>query len=249
MAEKGENKIIAIITICIILITISFIGCLDEGGEDGEKKDGKEKTTKNQPPIIELIYPKNPSSTLHGYHIDVEWNATDPDNDTLEISIMYWDKNEWKIIVENETNDGEYIWYVGLTGMNTTLRIIAYDGEYTAEDRSSTFYIFNFPQDSAKTIELISPNGGENWSGIQNITWELDFIGHSLAEILIYNGTDWLTLVENYNITNFTKTEKGYLCYFPLDTTDFENGNRFLIQINVNTDGYDKLDEYFTIYN
>ncbi len=58
MTETGETKIKVIITICIILITISFIGCLDDGGEGVEKKDGKEKTTKNQPPIIELICPK-----------------------------------------------------------------------------------------------------------------------------------------------------------------------------------------------
>ena len=36
MAEKGETKIIAIITICIMLISIGLSGCVDD---DNNKKD------------------------------------------------------------------------------------------------------------------------------------------------------------------------------------------------------------------
>jgi hypothetical protein len=34
MAEKGETKIVAIVTICVILLSISFSGCFEEEKED-----------------------------------------------------------------------------------------------------------------------------------------------------------------------------------------------------------------------
>jgi hypothetical protein len=243
-----KNKLITISISILLILIVANTGCIEE-----KNSDGKPEPEENYPPTIELIWPKNPSSDFHSTHISIIWNASDPDGDELNITIYYRDRSEWILIIENETNDGEYIWNVGLTGMNTSIKITAYDGVHWAEDMSEAFHIFNFPKDGPDYIEIISPNGGENWSGVQNITWKSDFNELGNVEIKLYDGylrTEYLiaNIAKIYNHSRSNKTGE-FNFYYEMNTTRYNNSNKYIIDILVSTNWYDRSDNHFTIYN
>ena len=243
-----KNKLITISISILLILVIANTGCIEE--ENGKNEP---EPIENHPPTIELIWPKNPSFDLHSMYQKIEWNATDPDGDELNITIYYRDRSEWILIGENETNDGEFSWNLDDLWMNTSIKITAYDGEYWAEDFSGDFIIDNLPKDGPDYIEVISPNGGENLSGIQNITWKSDFYELRGVEIKLYDGhlrTDYLianiALIYNYTHSEY---EREYFYYYEMNTTRYNNSNNYIIQIEVSHTLHDQSDDYFIIYN
>jgi hypothetical protein len=99
MAEKGETKIVAIITILIILISIGFGGCFEEEKhEDGNKEIFHyEIEVINTKPINYTIYFPVPLISRHNHpNIDFPTKLMD------ELSIEYGEAN----YIINETKNG-----------------------------------------------------------------------------------------------------------------------------------------------
>ena len=118
---------------------------------------------------------------------------------------------------------------------------------------STNILIINVPE-PIPSINLLSPNGGETWSGSQYIIWNIiNQDSHLLSITIQYNINNgvWNTLFEDYD-----NIDGSYI----LDTTTLENSEYFKIRLilkqDTNDDGeYDTIissdtsDDFFTINN
>jgi Tol biopolymer transport system component len=243
------NKLAWAIFLFIIIILASTCGCIDN------KNNKKKEDATNHIPVISLISPKGGESfTYHSTWIDIEilWNATDKDNDDLRIDIFYsHNRTEWSVINLNETNDGKYLWSDHPDAGKYYVKVVAKDDESSAEAvTNQTIDIFGFPMDSPEYIEVVTPNGGEIWSGIQNITWLTGFVGIS-ASITLYDDVlnHKYLIADGFFIKNYTKISNESLCYFHVDTSKFDNGHNYRIKIEHDYRFNDTSDNYFSIYN
>ncbi|UCE04367.1 MAG: T9SS type A sorting domain-containing protein [bacterium] len=106
--------------------------------------------------------------------------------------------------------------------------------------------MYNYNYQSHR-VEVISPNGGEVWSGVQLITWSAESItGNPIIDINIYysnnGGKTW------HEIATGEQNDGHY----SWDTATVPDGIRYLIKVTA-SDGYlggeDRTDVMFTINN
>jgi hypothetical protein len=102
MAEKGETKLIITITICIILVSIGFSGCVG---------DEKHKLTIyvyfenlwNSPPTLEEPLSYNISIYINDKQIYTEWhNSSYIHPDAYEIGTFHYTKSNIELKAINE---------------------------------------------------------------------------------------------------------------------------------------------------
>jgi hypothetical protein len=125
----------------------------------------------NAAPVVSIDYPVG-TEVVTG-NLQIDWTASDPDDDTIEISIDYRKgSGSWTSIVSDIPNSGSYIWDTTTVddGSNYRLKVSAKDsaGKENFADMGPTFEIKN---DFAPIVSLLSPVGGELWDGNQTITW------------------------------------------------------------------------------
>ncbi len=125
-------------------------------------------------PSVQVITP-NGGETLTGCSsYNITWNKT---NCVGSWNIQYSLNNgvSWTNIVTNLTTTGPnsqtYIWYVpnNLTTTQGLIKVSSYLNPSTYWDQSNAVFSIN----PSNNIVLITPNGGETWTGCQsyNITW------------------------------------------------------------------------------
>ncbi|MHC1611195.1 MAG: CARDB domain-containing protein, partial [Candidatus Methanospirareceae archaeon] len=88
-------------------------------------------------PEIRLIEPRGGETFINRDYIDVRWNARDPDDDPLNISIGYSPDRgrSWIKIAEDEENDGCYSWCIeDMPDGEYILKVEASDGNFTDSD-------------------------------------------------------------------------------------------------------------------
>ena len=93
------------------------------------------------------------------------------------------------------------------------------------------------------TVQVLSPNGGENWSGTQTVTWTAgDLDGDPLNFTVLYSrdgGTSWTPLTTGLSTTNFA-----------FDTAPLAGGSQCLVKVRA-SDGFhtaeDISDGFFTV--
>ena len=252
MREMGETKIITILTICIMLVSVGLSGCVDD--------DEKDKKNHSLELIIE--YPTS-NYGFDFYENDVfiiRWSASDIDNDKISINLYFSKDNKtWNNISVDEENDGEYHWKINSEKLLDTgqffgtfyLKIIASDGKDKNIKIVHAPISFAMPNGHHDYLEIFSPNGGENWSGIQNITWSTNFTGDEKIKI---------SLIENFNNRSYIITDFIYLIQiaysnndslfmYEIDTTKYKNGDKYLIHIEIENETDDISDGFFSIYN
>ncbi len=103
--------------------------------------------TYNTPPTIALLAPNN-DEHWNGTQT-VQWVASDPDNDSLSITIQASADNlTWITLTSNESNDGSFLWNTSMVPDNASyrVRVNASDGFLTNQDDSNnTFVVDNTP--------------------------------------------------------------------------------------------------------
>jgi hypothetical protein len=89
------------------------------------------------PPTVVLLAPKG-GETFASSQITIEWQASDPDNDSLEFSLYYWDGRDW-LPIETNITSSQYVWDVHdkPSGVHYRIRIIVSDGFLIGLDESS----------------------------------------------------------------------------------------------------------------
>lgn len=161
----------------------------------------------NTPTVALLVFP----STLQGgSQYLIKWDAIDDNFSNAPIKLKYSDDNKysWNDIVINTANDGEYSWLVpNVNSSKCYIKITVTDlaGNNIISQNVDAFGIS--VDSTSPTVELINPNGGENWQAgsVHNITWDASDNITAMGDLktkLDYSkdgGTNWTTIIESDN--------------------------------------------------
>ncbi|MFH0790956.1 MAG: right-handed parallel beta-helix repeat-containing protein, partial [Candidatus Omnitrophota bacterium] len=75
-------------------------------------------------------------------------------------------------------------------------------------------------------VKVLSPDGGETWSGTKNILWKAEILGSAVSQVNIFYsndaGSSWVVLAEAVSNTES----------YNWDTSLVSNGNQYLIKIS-----------------
>ena len=214
--------------------------------------------TLNNLPAITVLYP-NGGEVLSSRYIEINWTASDPDNDPVSIDI-YYDvdaeiSNGRTLISADESNDGNYTWnlaYVNDGNYYISIDVSSYDlskaSDVTATDYSdnsfskttiglgytSNTYSVSVDKNTPPYVKVIAPDGFENINGTYTIKFNVfDAEGDILSASIYYSeiqGTKENTIAENLDLN-------ASICTDPDQTTTTENGCSYVwdtTQINGN---------------
>jgi hypothetical protein len=164
------------------------------------------------PPTVTVYVPNGGEIWTVGETHQVLWTAED-DQDVYSDSVFYSFDNDsnWTLIASHFGNPQTCDWFIPNTpSAQCLIKVIVYDGvNNSAFDISDI--VFTIEADtSPPAVEVISPNGGENWSTFEwhAITWtaedNVEVIGDSVY-YSINNGNDWTLIVSQIgNPQNFS---------------------------------------------
>lgn len=149
---------------------------------------------------VEVISP-NGGEVWSGVN-DILWSTSSSSGDTLVIDIAVSPVGGGSLdtIAVGELDDSVYTWNTStvLDGFYF-LRIGADDGLLWGHDWSDGEFVIDNPGNGPPDVGLLSPNGGEVWSGVHDITWwARDPEGDTLTVDLFCsndNGITWMDIV------------------------------------------------------
>jgi len=159
------------------------------------------------------------------------WSATDPQADPLTYTV-YYSPNGGQTWTQLATGliEPSYLWDTTtvVDGANYLIKVEATDGTSTGMDLSDApFEIANETPNTAPTVLVIRPNGGERVRGIFEIQWQaIDPDGDKLTFTISYspNGGDtWTQLTSEVTGSSY-----------PWDTSGEQVGENYLIKIEAN---------------
>ena len=152
-------------------------------------------------PTVTVDVPNGGEIWTVGETHQIQWTADD-DMGIHSDSVFYSIDNgaNWIFIAAHNGNPQECDWTIPNTSSNQCLvKVIVYDGgDNSAVDESDA--VFTIAADtSPPTVEVIEPNGGENWGTFQwhTITWTADDNVAVVGDSVFYstnNGTDWMLI-------------------------------------------------------
>lgn len=202
-------------------------------------------TVRDVPVVNNIPIAQNQSlTTAFNTAIAIQVSATDTNNDALTYSIVSGPLYGTLTPLNPSTGAVTYTPILGFSGSDN-FKFKANDGQ--ADSNTATISItVNSIVNSNPIITVISPNGGETWSGAQDITWNAtDADGDTLIIDVWYsedNGATW-TLIA------FNEPNDGI---FSWDTTTVSDGSSYLIGLDAYdalSFGSDNSDTVFTIAN
>lgn len=167
-----------------------------------EAKDGlivdESNTTFNilPEPVIRVLVPNGGESWLANTSQRIEWISENIEN--VKIAFTTNNGANWTTIVESTPSIGFYNWVQipNVNSQNCKIRIYdALDGE--PNDVSNG--VFRITNQIVKSIQVLSPNGGEEWEAgsKQNITWSATAVNKVKIELTVDKGLTWTTLVDS----------------------------------------------------
>ena len=152
------------------------------------------------PPTVTVNSPNGGENWAFASSHNITWTATDNVGVT-SIDIAYSTNNggSYTPVATGEANDGVYAWTVPSVATTQALvKVTAHDAATnTAFDVSDA--VFTISDQTAPTVTVNSPNGGENWivGTSHNITWTAtDNVAVTSISIdySINNGTNWTSV-------------------------------------------------------
>lgn len=179
---------------------------------------------------------------------EIRWQATDPSrqNLTMRIEISRDGGGTWDILERRWQNTGVYTWDTTAHANGPFLLRLTADNGYFQSTRISHPFLLKNPGGTPPTVSLLSPQGGETWSGIQEIQWlARDADGDELHVDLAYRITGdsaWQAIAQSVPNTG------RYVC----DTTDLPNCDSTEIRIAVSDGqflGRDETNTPFAVNN
>jgi hypothetical protein len=123
-----------------------------------------------QPPTVSLGYPNGGENLGASGTVNVKWDSSDPDGDTLLHTLYYSNDGgtSWMVVAAG-AGGTEYAWDLttapGTTDKNGLLRIVASDGFNTAKDTSGGFSVAGKPPVAA----IIEPHSGRTYLECERI--------------------------------------------------------------------------------
>ncbi|MFQ6125967.1 MAG: LamG-like jellyroll fold domain-containing protein [Candidatus Heimdallarchaeota archaeon] len=209
----------------------AVIQTVDEGFAFAGHKDGNAWLVKITPsafsaPSITIVSP-NGGESWSGMHA-LTWTATDPQADPLTYTVSYSPNGgqTWTQLATG-LNESSYLWDTTtvVDGTNYLIKVEATDGSYTRMDLSNGFFeIANKAPNTAPSVQVIRPNGGEEVRTIYEIQWNAtDLEGDPLTYTISYspNGGDtWTQLASEVTGTSYH-----------WDTSGVQVGENYLVKI------------------
>ena len=154
----------------------------------------------NASPRVRLIAPG--SSTVFDDEVGLLWEATDPDGDSLRVTVDYSHDAgmTWLPVAEDIPDTGYLEWYVAYLppGRSYRVRVTVTDGLRVAEATSGTFGIGPAP---ALDVAFEVPVAGDRVSGHTVVRWRADALRAYLLNASVFvrrmGESNWLTLAAN----------------------------------------------------
>jgi parallel beta-helix repeat protein len=168
---------------------------------------------------------------------NITWTATDPDlgDSTILLADLEYSPDAgstWTVIDSNEANDGTYGWDVSELddGAKYLVRITVSDTSGLS-DRDSSDAVFEIDNPDPPTVTVLSPNGGEYWSGTHTIRWtssdpdSLEGLTYDLYYGTADSGdTTWTQLLGSSSDTSHSWNTGDHsdwgACYVKVEVTD-----------------------------
>ncbi len=123
---------------------------------------------------------------------NITWTSSNVTNVKIDYTLN--NGTNWvTIIASTPAASGTYSWTLPDTSSTTAkVRITDASNGSTGDTSNAVFTITPLPK-----VNIISPNGGENWLGnsIHNITWSSVSITNVKIEYTLDNGTTWSTII------------------------------------------------------
>ncbi|MHC1635934.1 MAG: outer membrane protein assembly factor BamB family protein, partial [Candidatus Methanospirareceae archaeon] len=198
----------------------------------------------NEAPDVRLIFPRGGETFINRDFIDVKWEATDPNDDILNISISFRDAHgkTWMDIARNIKNSGIYRWYIkNIADGDYVLRVEASDGKFGDYDMTmEPFTICN--KKSHEEASQFHPNAGLFLSeapDTNEIAWNTTDIGAveysqpivAEGKVFVYcdneEGTFLVAIDENDGEIKWKK-ELDKRTYGSWSSPAYHNGNVFI---------------------
>jgi hypothetical protein len=168
-------------------------------------------------PQITVISPNGGELWLMNTQKDIVWTASDSNfnNDPINIMLSIDNGQTYNSVIEAIPNNGSYLWLIpDLIGPQSLIKIWAIDN-FGNMGFDVSDIVFNLPGSTVSVtpvfsldtidplIELLSPNGGENWDvgEIHSIDWTASDNNLSSSPISIdfRVGTSWIPLENSYS--------------------------------------------------
>lgn len=167
----------------IIILFLNLCGCISIDDSDHVQDDDNNKF----PPKIHLY---SPEGSYYNSTIQIEWNASDPDGDSISIVIYYLSTDgRWITIVKNNNKTGIYNWNISDLPIicNSKIKINVTDGKFYSENISQNFTIVP-PSYNVKFVLNLQ-------SYIKDIEWNHNYSKFASCTnngyINIWNGTTY----------------------------------------------------------
>ncbi|MFA3781564.1 hypothetical protein ABRY23_00700 [Melioribacteraceae bacterium 4301-Me] len=147
-------------------------------------------------PSITVVSPNGGESFLSGTSKEILWNSTNVSNVKIELTTD--GGAHWSTIVSSTPSIGFYTWN-NIPNLNSLLCKIRISdaNEGTPSDVSDNY--FEITNRIQKSVQVIKPNGGEDWEAgtKQNITWSASGVSKVKIELTTDKGFTWTTLIDS----------------------------------------------------
>ncbi len=187
---------------------------------------------------ITLITPNGGESLSAGATYQIKWTSDAVTNVKIDYSTN--NGSNWINVASSvPASSGSYNWVVPNTPSINCKVVISDVSNALLKDESDS--VFTIIPPAVPSIQLTSPNGGENWaagSG-QYITWTSNDIANIKIDYSTNNGTNWINIIQS------VKAASGNF-FWTVPNTPSENCRVLVSDVN-NALINDQSDEKFTI--
>lgn len=147
-------------------------------------------------PSVKVLRPNGGETYYSGMSQELRWESENIGNVKIEYTVNGGE--QWITLATSVNSNGAYIWENIPNVYSFLCKIRVSDVmNGTPSDESDNFFAINNAVN--KSIEVKSPNGGEDWEAgtRQNITWVSSAINKIKIELTTDKGSKWITLADN----------------------------------------------------
>jgi hypothetical protein len=179
---------------------------------------------------------------------EIRWSADSGDSLLIDIFYSIDDWQTWRLIAEDEENDGIFLWDTQSVedGINYSIIVVAHDHSGMGQSLTTGHFTINNPLPARPEVFIASPVSGDVISGIHNISWRAGDADDDAVILNLYysqdNGLSWNLFASNL------LNDRTYLW----DTTPLPNGVNYTLKITISDgtlEGMDIMDGSFQIEN
>ncbi len=156
-----------------------------------------------QSPAVSVLSPNGGEQLTSGSPHLIQWSS----QNIAAVTISFSSNNgaSWSSIIDSTESDGQYIWTVpAVSSALCKIRISSQSGGFPQDESDNSFSITTL---SPQTVNVVSPNGGENFSSgsSQVITWTSTGVDSVKIEYTTNNGVNWTVIASG------TESDGSYL--------------------------------------